>query len=102
MATNTTITRDIHSLDEKTGNLYESIAIISKRSNQMTVKLKEEIANKLAEFTVSSDSLEEILENREQIEISRQYERMPKAAIQAIEEFIAEKTYFRNPSKEQK
>ncbi|MCC6838259.1 MAG: DNA-directed RNA polymerase subunit omega, partial [Bacteroidia bacterium] len=72
----TTTTRDLRDLDGKTGNLYESIAIISKRANQISAEMKEELTNKLAEFASHTDNLEEIFENREQIEISKYYERL--------------------------
>jgi|SRR5690606_9366901 len=97
-----TITRDIRQLDEKTGNLYESIVIISKRANQIASNMKEELHSKLAEFASSNDNLEEVFENREQIEISKHYERMPKPTLIAIDEFLNDKVYFRNPAKEGK
>jgi DNA-directed RNA polymerase subunit K/omega len=97
-----TITRDIKTLDNKTNNIYESLAIISKRANQISVELKEELTNKLAEFASSTDNLEEIFENREQIEISKFYEKLPKPSSMAVQEFIEEKVYFNNPAKENK
>ncbi len=97
---NTTITRDLRDLDKKTDNLYESIVVISKRANQIAVDVKEELNAKLAEFATTSDNLEEVFENREQIEISKHYERMPKPTLVAIDEFLNDKVYFRNPSKE--
>jgi len=93
----TTTTRDLRSLDEKTGNLYESVAIVAKRANQISAEMKEELTNKLAEFASHSDNLEEIFENREQIEISKYYERLPKPSLIAIQEFLEDKIYFRNP-----
>lgn len=102
MAANNTETRNLHQIDKKTGNLYESIAIVAKRSNQISVKIKEELNAKLAEFASSSDNLEEVFENREQIEISKHYERMPKPSLMAIEDFMEDKVYFRNPAKEKK
>lgn len=81
------ITRDAAELAERTGNLYESVAIISKRARQISMALKEELNSKLAEFASTADNLEEVFENREQIEISRFYERMPKPTTLAIEEF---------------
>lgn len=96
----TTTTRDLRDLDEKTGNLYESIAIISKRANQISSEMKEELTNKLAEFASHTDNLEEIFENREQIEISKYYERLPKPSLIAINEFLENKIYFRNPQAE--
>ena len=82
-------------LKDKTGNLYESIAIIAKRANQINITIKEELHNKLEEFASHTDSLEEIHENKEQIEISRAYERMPNPALLATAEFLEDKVYFR-------
>ncbi|HEX8516512.1 MAG TPA: DNA-directed RNA polymerase subunit omega [Bacteroidia bacterium] len=96
----TTTTRDLRDLDSKTGNLYESIAIVSKRANQISSEMKEELTNKLAEFASHTDNLEEIFENREQIEISKYYERLPKPSLIAINEFLENKIYYRNPSSE--
>lgn len=96
-----TVTRDLRELDQATDNLYESIVIISKRANQIGVEIKEELNAKLAEFASSNDNLEEVFENREQIEISKHYERLPKATLIALDEFLHDKVYFRNPSKEQ-
>ncbi len=93
----TTTTRDLRDFDGKTGNIYESIAIISKRANQISSEIKEELTNKLAEFASTTDNLEEIFENREQIEISRFYERLPKPSLIAIQEFFDDKIYHRNP-----
>lgn len=98
---NSTITRDVRELDKTTGNIYESIVIISKRANQIANNLKEELHGKLAEFASSNDNLEEVFENREQIEISKHYERMPKPSLIAVDEFLHNKIYYRNPSKEQ-
>jgi DNA-directed RNA polymerase subunit K/omega len=97
-----TVVRDLRKMDEKTGNLYESIAIISKRANQISAQMKEELHNKLQEFNNDSDTLEEVFENREQIEISSYYERLPKPTLIAAEEFMTGKVYFRNPEKENK
>jgi DNA-directed RNA polymerase subunit K/omega len=88
-------------LDKGTDNLYESIVVISKRANQIAVDIKEELNGKLAEFASNNDNLEEVFENREQIEISKHYERMPKPTLVAIDEFLHDKVYYRNPSKEQ-
>lgn len=96
-----TITRDLRELDINTENLYESIVVISKRANQIAANIKEELHGKLAEFATSNDNLEEVFENREQIEISKHYERMPKPTLVAVDEFLNNKIYFRNPSKEQ-
>lgn len=97
---NTTVTRNVNDLDNKTGNIYESLVIISKRANQISNNIKEELHGKLAEFASSNDNLEEIFENREQIEISKHYERMPKPSLIAIDEFLHGKVYHRNPSKD--
>ncbi|HIX55473.1 MAG TPA: DNA-directed RNA polymerase subunit omega [Candidatus Sphingobacterium stercoripullorum] len=97
---NTTITRDLRLIDEKTDNIYESIVIMSKRANQIAVDTKEELTAKLEEFASTSDNLEEIFENREQIEISRHYERLPKPTALAIDEFLEDKIYYRNPKKD--
>ena len=85
---------------DKTGNVYESIAIMGKRANQISVEIKDELKKKLDEFSSSSDNLEEVFENREQIEISRYYERLPKPALIATQEFLEDKVYYRNPLKE--
>jgi len=98
---NTTVTRDLRDLDGQTGNIYESIVIISKRANQISVDVKEELNAKLAEFATTNDNLEEVFENREQIEISKHYERMPKPTLVAIDEFLNDKIYFRNPANEE-
>ena len=95
-----TITRDQSAIDQKTGNLYQSLVIIGKRANQIERKLKEELDDKLLEFSSSVDNLEEIFENREQIEISKFYEKLPKPSIVAIEEFMTDKVYFRKPEVE--
>jgi DNA-directed RNA polymerase subunit K/omega len=96
-----TITRDVRQLDKETDNIYESIVIMSKRANQIANNVKEELHGKLAEFASSNDNLEEVFENREQIEISKHYERMPKPTLIAVDEFLNKKVYYRNPSKEQ-
>lgn len=87
--------KKLSDLKDKTGNLYESIAIIAKRANQINISIKEELHNKLEEFASHTDSLEEIHENKEQIEISRAYERMPNSALLATTEFLDDKVYFR-------
>ena len=89
------ITRDIEKIAAPTGNLYESVVVISKRARQIAVNLKEELNNKLAEFATTVDNLEEVFENREQIEISRYYERMPKPTTTATEEFLEGKLTYR-------
>src|SRR5215210_7884355 len=92
---NTVETKNLIDIKGKTGNLYESIAIIAKRANQINITLKEELHNKLEEFASHTDSLEEIHENKEQIEISKAYERMPNPAILATQEFMEGKIYHR-------
>ena len=99
-AESTTVTRDLRTLEGDTGNIYETITVLAKRANQIGVNVKEELNAKLAEFATSSDNLEEIFENREQIEISRHYERMPKPTLVAISEFQEGKVYHRNPTEE--
>lgn len=97
MATNPSIiTRDADKIAAKTGNLYESVAVISKRARQISSKMKDELNSKLAEFASSVDNLEEIFENREQIEISKYYERMPKPSAIAIDEFMEDKLNVRD------
>lgn len=87
--------KNLIDLKAKTGNLYESIAVIAKRANQINISIKEELHNKLEEFASHTDSLEEIHENKEQIEISKAYERMPNPSLLASQEFIEDKVYFR-------
>ncbi|CAN5403735.1 DNA-directed RNA polymerase subunit omega [soil metagenome] len=99
-ADSTTVTRDLRKLDEPTENIYESVAIVSKRANQISAEIKEELTGKLNEFATHTDNLEEVFENREQIEISKYYERLPKPVNVALQEFLDGKIYFRNPSKE--
>ncbi|HEX4372584.1 MAG TPA: DNA-directed RNA polymerase subunit omega [Puia sp.] len=88
-------TKNLNEIKGKTGNLYESIAIVAKRANQINVSLKEELHNKLEEFASHTDNLEEIHENKEQIEISKAYERMPNPALLATQEFLEDKIYYR-------
>lgn len=99
-APNNTITRNTHDIAAKVGNIYEAVAIMGKRSNQIAVEMKDELSRKLQEFASYSDNLEEVFENREQIEISRFYERLPKPTLIAVQEFLEDKIYYRNPSKE--
>lgn len=89
-------TRDLSELGDKTGNLYKSINVISRRSEQMNVVMKEELHRKLEEFASTTDNLEETFENREQIEISKYYERMPKVTLQALNDFMNDEIYFRD------
>ena len=97
---NNTITRDMNSLSADTGNVYETVKIISKRANQISVEIKSELDKKLQEFASYNDNLEEVFENREQIEISRFYEKLPKATLIAAQEYADGKVYYRNPAKE--
>ena len=95
-----TVTRNIMDLAKDTGNIYESVAIISKRSNQIAVEIKQDLNKKLQEFASYNDSLEEVFENREQIEISRYYEKLPKPTLIATQEFLDGNVYYRDPSKD--
>ena len=96
-----TVTRNILELCDETGNIYESVAIIAKRANQISSDLKVELSKKLQEFASTNDNLDEVFENREQIEISRFYEKLPKPTLIATQEFVDGKIYFRNPVKEE-
>ncbi|MCQ2351570.1 MAG: DNA-directed RNA polymerase subunit omega [Paludibacteraceae bacterium] len=99
-APTSTITRDVNNLVENTGNVYETVSIISKRANQISVEIRDELKRKLEEFSQSTvDNLDEVFENREQIEISKYYERLPKPTLLATQEYVEDKTYFRNPAK---
>ena len=99
-APTTTVTRNLMDLGRDTNNVYESVAIISKRSNQIAAEMKDELSKKLVEFGAHTDTLEEVFENEEQIQISRFYERLPKPTLIATQEFLEDKIYYRNPSKE--
>ena len=92
---NNTVTRKLVDLDKETGNIYESINIIARRANQISTELKTELNRKLADFSSPTDTMEETFENREQIEISRYYERLPKPVIIATEEFLDDEVYYR-------
>jgi len=94
------VTRQKDRFYDHTGNIYETVVILSKRSNQIGATLKEELNQKVSEFTTHSDNLEEVFENREQIEIAKYYERLPKPTLLAIHEFLNSDIYFRNPHKE--
>ena len=95
-----TITRDMMKLCADTGNVYETVAIIAKRANQIGVEMKQDLEKKLQEFASYNDNLEEVFENREQIEISRYYEKLPKPTLIAAKEYEDGKVYYRNPAKE--
>ena len=95
-----TVTRNLNDFSKETGNVYESVAIISKRANQIAAQMKDELSKKLQEFGSNQDNLEEVFENDEQIQISRYYERLPKPTLIATQEFLEDKIYYRNPSKD--
>ena len=95
-----TVTRDMIELSEDTGNVYETVCIIAKRANQIAGEMKHDLEKKLQEFASLNDNLEEISENREQIEISRYYEKLPKPTLIATQEYVDNKLFFRNPLKE--
>lgn len=95
-----TVTREVTDFVKPTGNLYETVVVIAKRANQIGLEIKEELNSKLSEFASATDNLEEIFENREQIEIAKYYEHLPKPTLIAIHEFLNEQIYFRNPNKE--
>ena len=95
-----TVTRNIMDLAQETGNIYESVAIIAKRANQISAQIKEDLSKKLAEFASYNDSLEEVFENRGQIEISRYYEKLPKPSLLATQEFVEGKVYWRDPARD--
>lgn len=96
----TAVTRNISDFFNVTGNIYETISLLSKRANQVSSELKEELHTKIQEFATPSDNLEEIFENREQIEVAKYYEHLPKPTLIAIGEFLNDKIYYRNPEKE--
>ncbi len=96
----TTVTWNTDEMSQQTGNIYETVVIIGKRANQIGVEMKEELNKKLQEFASYTDNLEEVFENREQIEISKFYERLPKPSLLAAQEFMDGKIYYRNPTKD--
>lgn len=95
----TTVTRNVDELSKQTGNIYESVIVVSRRANQIAVEMKQELNKKLEEFASYTDNLEEVFENREQIEISKFYERLPKPTLIALQEFLEGKIFYRNPEK---
>ena len=95
-----TVTRDLVELAEDTGNVYETVCIMAKRANQIAAEMRHDLEKKLQEFASLNDSLEEVSENREQIEISRYYEKLPKPTLIATQEYIEGKIHYRNPAKE--
>lgn len=94
-----TVTRDMLAMSQQTGNVYETVCVIGKRANQISLEMKKELEKKLQEFA-SADTMEEISENREQIEISKMYEKLPKPTLIATQEYIEKKLYFSNPAKQ--
>ena len=101
-AERTTITRNLRDMENPLGNVYETIVVLSKRSNQINSELNEELSQKLDEFASTTDNLEEIFENREQIEVSRFYERLPKPGAMSMQEYEEDKIYWRKPDSETK
>ncbi len=95
-----TVTRDLVEMAEQTGNIYETVSIIAKRANQIASEMRHDLEKKLQEFASLNDNLEEVSENREQIEISRYYEKLPKPTLIATQEYVEGKLYFRNPTKD--
>jgi DNA-directed RNA polymerase subunit K/omega len=93
----TTVTRNLDMMTQATGNIYETVIIVARRANQISVEMKQELNKKLEEFASYNDNLEEVFENREQIEISKFYERLPKPTLIALQEMEEEKIFFRNP-----
>lgn len=96
-APSTTITRNMEMMTKDTGNIYENVIIVSRRANQISVEMKQELNKKLEEFASYTDNLEEVFENREQIEISKFYERLPKPTLISLQEFEEGKVFYRNP-----
>lgn len=101
-AARTTVTRDIAQLDQETGNIYEAVYMLGRRADQITVQIKEELNAKLDEFAIVGENLEEVYENREQIEVSKHYERMPKSTALAVQELLDGKLYWRRRDAEEK
>lgn len=96
----TTITRNMSDLNAPTENIYETVAVLAKRANQVALEIKEELDNKIDEFATPTDNLEEVFENREQIELAKFYEHLPKPTLISTNEFLNNQIYFRNPSKD--
>jgi DNA-directed RNA polymerase subunit K/omega len=101
-APNTTVTYDKNKIEEPTNNIYEAITIIAKRADQISIDLKNELVEKLEEFATYTDSLDEVFENKEQIEVSKFYEKLPKPTALAVQEWLDGKIYYRNPEELQK
>jgi DNA-directed RNA polymerase subunit K/omega len=98
----TAVTRNLKDLTDPTGNIYETVNILSKRADQIAREIKEELRGKIDEFATPSDNLEEVFENREQIEIAKYYEHLPKPTLIAVQEFLNDQIYYRNPEREMK
>ena len=96
----TAVTRRMRDFSKGTGNIYETCAILSKRANQISLEIKDELNKKISEFSTSNDNLEEVFENREQIEIAKFYEKLSKPTLIAVHEFLNDQIYYRNPSRE--
>jgi DNA-directed RNA polymerase subunit K/omega len=94
------VTRNIEDFTTGTNNVYETVAVLSKRANQIGLEIKEELNQKISEFATTTDNLEEVFENREQIEIAKFYEHLPKPTLISIHEYLHGEVYFRNPNKE--
>ncbi|MFH1161354.1 MAG: DNA-directed RNA polymerase subunit omega [bacterium] len=94
------VTRNIEDFTKGTGNIYETVAVISKRANQIASEMKEELNQKISEFATTTDNLEEVFENREQIEIAKYYEHLPKPTLISIHEYMNDEIYFRKPKQE--
>ncbi|MBR4230157.1 MAG: DNA-directed RNA polymerase subunit omega [Bacteroidales bacterium] len=97
---NTTVTRNTGLFSNMTGNIYETVAVLTKRANQIAAEEKKELHNKIEDFRSSTDALDEMFENREQVELVRRYERQPKPTLEATEEYLEGDIYYRNPAKE--
>lgn len=97
---NTTITRNTADFSKMTENIYETVAVLTKRANQIAAEEKRELHNKIDEFKTNNDAIDEMYENREQIEIVRRYELQPKPTLEATEEYLENQIYYRNPAKE--
>ena len=100
--TTSVVTRNIAEFDKQTGNIYETIAMLSKRSNQISSELKRELLKKIEDFSTTSDTMDEVFENKEQIEIVKYYEHLPKPVLIAIQEYLNDELYYRNPEKEKR
>lgn len=100
--TTSVVTRNISEFDSQTGNIYETIAMLSKRSNQISSELKRELVRKIEDFSTINDTMDDVFENKEQIEIVKYYEKLPKPVLIAIQEYLNDELYYRNPEKEKR